>query len=57
MRLWRQKAHWKGRLEIYWVKAHTDTLKRKSTEDEKGNETVDKLAEDAYNKLEHTPSR
>ena len=41
--------------EIHWVKAHADTLKRKSTEDEKGNQTVDKLAEDAYHKLEHTP--
>ena len=27
------------------------TLERKSTEDEKGNQTVDKLAEDVYNKL------
>jgi hypothetical protein len=55
MRLWKQKAHWKRRLKICWVKAHADTLKRKSTEDEKGNQTVDKLAEDAYHKLEHTP--
>ena len=55
MRLWKQKAHWKGRPKIHWVKAHADTLKRRSTEDEKGNQTVDKLAEDAYHKLEHTP--
>jgi hypothetical protein len=55
MRLWRQKAHWKGRLKIYWVKAHADTFKRESTEDEKSNHTVVKLAEDAYHKLEHTP--
>ena len=53
--LWTPKAHWKGRLKIYRVKAHADTLKMKSTEDEKSNQTVDKLAEDAYNKLEHTP--
>jgi hypothetical protein len=46
MRLWKQKAHWKGRLKICWVKAHADTLNRKSTEDEKGNQTVDKLAEE-----------
>ena len=37
------------------MKAHADTLKRKSTEDEKGNQTVDKLAEDAYHKLEDPP--
>jgi hypothetical protein len=39
------------------MKAHADTLKRKSTEDEKGNQIVDKLAEDAYHKLEHIPNR
>ena len=51
MRLWKQKKHWKGRLKIYWVKAHADNLKRKSTEDEKGNQTVDALADQAYEKL------
>ncbi len=45
------KEHWKGRLKIYWVKAHADNLKRKSTEDEKGNQTVDALADQAYEKL------
>ena len=51
VRLWKQKKHWKGRLKIYWVKAHADNLKRKSTEDEKGNQTVDALADQAYEKL------
>ena len=36
---------------MYWVKAHADNLKRKSTEDEKGNQTVDALANQAYEKL------
>ena len=30
------------------MKAHADTLKRKSTEDKMDNQTVDKLAEDVY---------
>ena len=38
-------------MKIYWVKAHADNLKRKSTEDEKGNQTVDALADQAYEKL------
>jgi hypothetical protein len=33
------------------VKAHADNLKRKSTEDEKGNHTVDALADQAYERL------
>jgi hypothetical protein len=51
MRLWKQKKHWKRRLTVFWVKAHADNLKRKSTEDEKGNQTVDALAEQPYESL------
>ena len=47
--------YWKEKRKFYWVKVHSDTIKRIRTEDEKSNRTVDKLSEDAYHKLEHTP--
>ena len=48
MELQKEEYYWRHRVEILWVKGHADKLKRKSTETEKLNQEVDKLADAAY---------
>ena len=44
----KQKGKFKKQVEIRWVKAHADKLKRPNTIDEKANQIVDNMADDAY---------
>ena len=44
----KQKGKFKKQVTIRWVKAHADKLKRPNTIDEKANQIVDNMADDAY---------
>jgi len=44
----KQKGKFKKQVNIRWVKAHADKLKRPNTIDEKANQIVDNMADDAY---------
>jgi hypothetical protein len=51
--IYEEKKWAEKKMTLHWVKAHTDNKKKKSTEDEKGNQEADRLTNIAYEMLEN----